>query len=99
MSVNITKNSDVHHSEELSFTDFKVKILTKNMITVWMISFAWELCVWNQVLESLYLRQSINIIDKLLALAKDLSQLLIISIFFLITFNFQFHSNYSVSLC
>lgn len=34
MSVNITKNSDFHQSEELSFTDFKVKILTKNMITV-----------------------------------------------------------------
>lgn len=82
MSVNITKNSDFHHSEELSFTDFKVKILTKNMITVWMIFFAWELYVWNLVLESLYLRQSVNIIDKLLALAKDLSQLLIISIFF-----------------
>lgn len=47
-----------------------------------MIFFAWELYVWNLVLESLYLRQSINIIDKLLALAKDLSQLLIISIFF-----------------
>lgn len=34
MSVNITKNSDFHQSEELSFTDFEVKILTKNMITV-----------------------------------------------------------------
>lgn len=34
MSVNITKNSDFHQSEELSFTDIKVKILTKNMITV-----------------------------------------------------------------